>query len=173
MFIWPFANVYCKWILNMQCQAGYYKNKQDRTWNSWMVLIWQLASHTAHCRPSRCCTEGFRDVFSTDWRAVLQNTRGSESTGLFVVFCRTASNGGKEQNRELELMQNSRTPWLQLRTSYLFAQHVSDATRALRSENVRVKTRRHCRRLSAPTAHDQQEGEYLQERRKPGKETIQ
>lgn len=77
------------------------KNKQDRTWNSWMVLIWQLASHTAHCRPSRRRTEDFRDVFSTNWRAVLQNTRGSESTGSSVVFCRTVSNdkGTKQGTR--------------------------------------------------------------------------
>lgn len=75
-----------------------------------MVLILQLASHTAHCRPSKHCSEDLRDVFSTDWSAVLQSTRGSsESTGSFVVFCRTASQE-KGTNGELERMQNLRMP---------------------------------------------------------------
>lgn len=145
-------------------QTGYY-NEQDFTWHSWMVAIWQVASHIAHCTPSKHCIEYFRDVFSTDCKAVLQNTRGSsESTSSLVAFCRTA-NKEKGLNRKQELMQNFRKPWRQQRTSYLFALHVLDMAQPLRTENVQMKPHRHCMWQSALTVRDLQEVEYLHDGR--------
>lgn len=59
-----------------------------------MVFSWQVASHTAHCRPRMCCTEDFIAVFATDLSTVLQNTQWSEAPG-FPITCRTARKRGK------------------------------------------------------------------------------
>lgn len=81
--------------------------KQDCTWNSWIVFSWQVASHIAHCTPRMYCTEHFIAVLPTDLRTVLQNTRGSESTGSSVI-CRTT---GNKSNNWARLEQCYKLTW--------------------------------------------------------------
>lgn len=57
-----------------------------------MVFSWHLASHNAHCKQRRCCTEELKVVFPTDLRSVLQNAGGSEEIGSSPVICITVGN---------------------------------------------------------------------------------
>lgn len=74
----------CTWIVLMLFL------KQLCTWNSSMILSWQVASHIAHCRQRRCWMQEFRAVFPTNLRTVLQNTVGFVARELSPVIWRAA-----------------------------------------------------------------------------------
>lgn len=63
--------------------------QQGFTCKARIVFSWQVASHIAHCRPRRFCTEEFKAVSLTSLRTVLQNTGGSEATGSSPIICST------------------------------------------------------------------------------------
>lgn len=82
--------------VDMCCNTPNTGCRQQCTWYSCMVFSWQLASHTAHCRPTTHCTEGVSAVLLADSRTDFQS---SDASGSAPVIWRTTVNESNNRGR--------------------------------------------------------------------------